>query len=500
MATSSTWLRRALLGGVALGVMATGAQADELTALKAQLDALQSRVNQLEASGSTGAAMPNLPDGASWITFHRGSDLGWDQSTFARPQEYMPESRGYTIAITPSADLPAPIMEVTVSGYVKGDFILHTAADLGDSFAASAIPVRGDDDIHVRLHAKQSRFRIQSRADTAIGQIRTLIEGDFFGGNGNELVSNSDHFRLRHAWGEWDVTPNTTLGIGQTWSNFINLFAYPDTVDFFGPVGIASYRQAQIRLTYHEGPWLFAVSVENPETFLAHNDVGGAPVIAGTCRESAGANLCGANDEFPDFTARFEYSAPGGHRFQVSGVVQDNSWNHGGPYAGNPNHGTGVIPGGDHDLGWAVMGAALINLGDIVSLALTGQYSDGARYLASSGGNPAGVVVFPGTPGFSAGEVNRIEQWGGTAALSFSVSDASTINLVGGYYGAEDNDLLSGMTEEMYTVHANWMWQPVDKMRFGWEVQYGHRTEHWDVGGDESGDSLGFQFGAWFFF
>src|SRR5690606_20151540 len=99
----------------------------------------------------------------------------------------------------------------------------------------------------------------------------------------------------------------------------------------------------------------------------------------------------------------------------------------------------------------------LIELGDIVSLALTGQYSDGARYLASSGGNPAGVVVFPGTPGFSAGEVNRIEQWGGTAALSFSVSDASTINLVGGYYGAEDNDLLSGMTEEMYTVHANWM-------------------------------------------
>ena len=41
--TNSKWLRRALLSGVALGVATTGAQADDLTALKAQLEALQRR-------------------------------------------------------------------------------------------------------------------------------------------------------------------------------------------------------------------------------------------------------------------------------------------------------------------------------------------------------------------------------------------------------------------------------------------------------------------------
>ena len=46
--TNTKWLRRALLGGVALSVMAAGAQADELSDLKAQLEALQSRVNTLE--------------------------------------------------------------------------------------------------------------------------------------------------------------------------------------------------------------------------------------------------------------------------------------------------------------------------------------------------------------------------------------------------------------------------------------------------------------------
>ena len=38
--TNTKWLKRALLGGVALGVMAAGAQADELSELKAQLESL----------------------------------------------------------------------------------------------------------------------------------------------------------------------------------------------------------------------------------------------------------------------------------------------------------------------------------------------------------------------------------------------------------------------------------------------------------------------------
>jgi hypothetical protein len=35
--TNNKWLRRALLGGVALSVISTGAQADDLDALKVQI-------------------------------------------------------------------------------------------------------------------------------------------------------------------------------------------------------------------------------------------------------------------------------------------------------------------------------------------------------------------------------------------------------------------------------------------------------------------------------
>ena len=264
MTRSNTWLHRALLGGVALGITATAAQADELEALKAQLEALQSRVNQLETtSPADGVTRTGLPQSDSWVTVHRGSDIGWDQARDTRPSSYIPTNRGFTVAITPTADLPAPVHEVSVSGYIKGDFIYDTHQDLGDSFIASSISGGGDRE-HVRLHARQSRFIIKSKSDTSVGQIRTWIEGDFFGAGGNEVFSNSTAFAIRHAWGEWHITPTTSIRVGQDWTNFMNLFAYPDTVDFFGPAGIPFVRQGQVRLTYNDGPWLFAVSAENP--------------------------------------------------------------------------------------------------------------------------------------------------------------------------------------------------------------------------------------------
>lgn len=112
--TNSKWLRRALLGGVAVSVMATGAQADDLNDLKAQIEALQTRVNELETQQA------QAPSSATGISFRRGDALA-DWNTDRAQEGQMPADRGMTISITPTADVPAPVTEVTVSGYVKGD-------------------------------------------------------------------------------------------------------------------------------------------------------------------------------------------------------------------------------------------------------------------------------------------------------------------------------------------------------------------------------------------
>ena len=495
MNTSSKWLRRALLGGAALSVVATGAQADELSALKAQLEGLQNRVNQLEATPATNTPS-GLPQSDGLITFHRGSDIGWDQTTHARPQEYIPEDRGFTIAITPSADLPAPVHEVTVSGYVKGDFIYDTHQDLGDSFSAAAI-TGGDDRENARLHARQSRFRIKSKSDTAVGEVRTLIEGDFEGGGGNQIVSNSDTLRLRHAWGEWDITPNTTIGIGQTWSNYMNLFAYADTVDFFGPVGMAFTRQGQVRLTYTSGPILFAVAVENPETFLGAASTGtsvnGHTNATGTanCAESLGAasNICNAADNVPDFTARIQYDAPGGHKFQVSGVVRNLRVD--GDSIAAATGATNLTNATDNETAYGILAAAAINLADIATLTGTFNYGDGiGRYVL--GGNPDGNLTGTGANP----DIRTIEAWSASVAIALGVTDTTTFNVAFGYYDANVNDLITGQVENSATVHVNLIWQPVSRFRMGVEGIYGHN----DLRGTHSSDALRFQFGAWFFF
>jgi hypothetical protein len=481
MTVSSKWLRRALLGGVALGVTATGAQADELSALKAQLEALQSRVNQIEATGPSAA--PNMPEGASWITFNRGSQ-GSRLNEYARPQEYIPEETGFTIAITPTADMPAPVHEVTVSGYVKGDFIYDTRSDLGDSFGITGIGTdnKGDRE-HVRLHAKQSRFRIRSRSDTAVGQVRTLIEGDFFGAGGNELFTNSTAFRLRHAWGEWDVTPNTTIGIGQTWSNFSNLFAAPDTVDFSGPIGMGlNNRNPQIRITYTSGPIMFAVAVENPESDFYFNSFGGPFATGAACSESLAANPCEANDNVPDFTARMQYEAPGGHLFQVSGVLRN--------LRVDGDVAAGGVTGSDSELAWGVQGDAAINLADIATATLAVTYGDGiGRYLL--GGAFSSIAGTPANP-----SIRTVESLGVVAALSFGLTDTVTANLAGGWVYNNDGDTIAGQVHESMTVHANLIWQPVSRFRMGIEGMWGETD--FDTAG--TNDDLRFQFGAWFFF
>src|SRR6266849_10069986 len=58
------------------------------------------------------------------------------------------------------------------------------------------------------------RGLILRRARLPYGNMTTFIEGDFFGADGNETVTNSNGFRIRHAYG--------TLGnflAGQYWTN-----------------------------------------------------------------------------------------------------------------------------------------------------------------------------------------------------------------------------------------------------------------------------------------
>jgi hypothetical protein len=99
------------------------------------------------------------------------------------------------------------------------------------------------------------------RTPTGAGQLRTFIEGDFFGTNGVESRTN---FRLRHAFAQFHG-----LLIGQTWSTFSDPAADHQDMDFEGINGENVIRQAQIRYTWQVRKDLsVAAALETPEVSL----------------------------------------------------------------------------------------------------------------------------------------------------------------------------------------------------------------------------------------
>jgi opacity protein-like surface antigen len=460
--TNTKWLRRALLGSVALGVMASGAQADELSELKAQLEGLQSRVNQLEQQPTQAA----LPEGASFLTLTRGSAQMPNYGTQAARDAYnTPSDRGFTIAVTPTADLPAPIAEVVVYGFVKGDVIYDFDGDRGDTFSVGSLISDDDRSTHVRLHARQSRFGIRSRTDTAIGQIRTQIEGDFFGPPGTSVGNQT--YRLRHAYGEWDITPNWTFLAGQTWRTAVLLPIGVTTVDFSGSAGVNGFpRASQVRMTYHSGPISWAVAIERP----THT----------------------SNAKWPDLSAYIQYDIPGGHTVIASGTVAD-------------NRDTDFDLVGGDDVGWAVQAGANINLMDVASLTVAGLYGEGGAHCTYLAQDP---FCAGGSDPHVGGDFFSDQGWGLLAGLSFGLTDTTTFNV---QYGISqyDNAVFGPVdTITVQTVHANILWRPVQQMQLGWEVMWGEydfdRRRAFDDTDRRvrrtSDDAIRAQFGAWFFF
>jgi hypothetical protein len=486
-------LRRALLGGVALAVAGTaGARADELSDLKAQLEALQSRVNTLEQQPAQQAS--NLPPGASFITFERGSRMDFVAQDPARDRINQNDDAGFTIAITPSADMPAPVAEIVVYGYVKGD-VIYDLDGMKNKFSFSMPSQdRFDEDGNefVFLHANDSRFGIKSKVDTAVGQIRTRIEMDFncaseatdfapaFEGLGQTYCA-----RLRKAFGEWDMTPNWTLLAGQ--EDDVALLGVVDVplVDSGGDAGVnAGQRYAQVRLTYQEGPLSWAVAMQR----------------------SIEPNLT----LIPDVGSYLTYNFAGeDNQVQAVALISD---------VGNgfPNSDLGDDATGDdhHQIGWMVGAGAKITMADTATFMAGVMYTEGlaARTLSQLESRPticeaADVVQCLKSDGLQRGV-------GVTAGMTFKVNETTSFNVEGGFaenLDANENEAL--VVDHVWTAHANVLWQPVKQVRMGWEVMWGKEVftddtaacegtvddDGHDLCGDSS-DDVRFQWGTWFFF
>lgn len=215
-------------------------------------------------------------------------------STSLRAQQTVPPPTDPRLApAAPPPAAPSNVLQwqigetsVKLGGYVKVDLI-HDFDPIGSksSFDPRTIPTDGSDGSNTLMQANQTRLNLDVRAPTSTGELKVFVEGDFEG-SGNA-------FRLRHAYGA--IGPALA---GQTWTNFMDDAAMPETLDFESPIGFPQIRTAQARYTNRlDSGDSFSFSVEDPASAIA-----GVDTTTGT-----------VEDTLPDLTANYIWKHEGGH-------------------------------------------------------------------------------------------------------------------------------------------------------------------------------------------
>jgi len=160
--------------------------------------------------------------------------------------------------------LPDSQASVRIGGFVRleGSYDFDSLG-FQDAVNHRRIPLDGtpeDGANQSRFHVRNSRLNIDYRRPVDSGQIRAFLEFDFFG-SGDEFINNYE-VRIRH------IAANVgNFYVGQWWSQFTDIAASPETVDFGPPLGQPVLRNPGVRWATNvdgEGVWKVGLGIENP--------------------------------------------------------------------------------------------------------------------------------------------------------------------------------------------------------------------------------------------
>jgi hypothetical protein len=376
-------------------------------------------------------------------------------------------------AIQPGTILPnaAPGTSFVLTGYAKADGMWTNTSDgelaentpSRDFYVPGATPIgQPDEGTDFDAHVKQTRINFGTDTLLAGGdKLSTRFEIDFFGSaTGNQRVTNTYAPVLRHAyvqWREWLV--------GQTWSNFQDVAALPDSVDFIGSTdGTVFVRQPQVR--YTKGG--FSLAVENPQTTMTP--------FGGPSDPNSTAWIVETDDSsIPDLTARYAWKGAWGH-VAVAGLARElkyervatttlaaidaSTWSMAGSL-------TGKFMLGKDDIRFMLLGG---NLGRYVGLNFTTD-----AVLTSNGGD-ADLETIDGFAGSIAYRHVWSDKWRSNVYFSIGDYDNDT-----GYTGGNVNK-----SSESWAI--NTWYTPLPKLDIG--AEFRHAVRELENGNDGSLDRL----------
>ena len=306
---------------------------------------------------------------------------------------------------------------------------------------------------HVYYGVRQSRLGVKSSTPTKYGEFKTQFEFELFG---TGVDAGQTTFRLRHAYGELGQ-----FGAGQTWSPFMDIDVFPNSLEYWGPNGMVFFRNVQFRWMPLKGRNSVTIALERP----------GASADQGVFADRIELQGIRPKFDLPDLSGNVRFTRDWGY-FQAAGMLRRIKW---------------VDTTDDQfDLGGTEVGAG-INLTSNLKFTPndTGRFAfvfgQGIQNYMNDAPVDVGIELTPGGDPRRPIKGVALPMWSMVAFLDHNWNKRFS-TAVG--YSFMDIDNSTGQTADAYhRGHyglANLLFYPVENVMVGGEFQWGRRENFLD--------------------
>lgn len=299
---------------------------------------------------------------------------------------------------------------------------------------------------------RQTRFGVRANFPTGLGEIKTIFEFELFG---TGVDAGQTTFRLRHAFGQLGQ-----FGAGQTWSPFMDIDVFPNSLEYWGPSGMVFFRNVQVQWAPVQGDSRVTFALERPG---ASADQG---VYAGRIE------LQDVRPKFPlpDFSAEARYGGKWGY-VELAGLIRRIEWE---------DQGTDAFDLSGDATGWGVSLSSNLKPGNRDVLRLQVIYGEGVENYMNDAPADVGIENNPGNPIAPVRGV-PLPVLGVVAFLDHTWSDRFSTAL--GYSLVDIDNAAQQAPNAFQRGHyalGNVLFYPVKNVMMGGELQWGRRENFAD--------------------
>jgi hypothetical protein len=294
---------------------------------------------------------------------------------------------------------------------------------------------------------RQTRFGTKGYLQTPLGELKTIFEFELFG---TGVDAGQTTIRLRHAYAELGH-----FGVGQYWSPFMDIDVFPNTVEYWGPPGMAFFRNIQIRYMPIMGDTRLTFALERP----------GASADQGVY--SGRIELEDVNSHFPlpDVSAEYRHAFGFGY-VELAGILRYMAWK---------DMNDDEIDLSGHAVGWGLNLSSNVNITKATVGRFQVLYGQGIENYMNDAPVDVGITNDISNPGVALpvlGIVAFVDQkWNDKFTSSAGYSMISITN-------SEGQDP-SAFHMGHYAL-ANLLYYPAQNAMAGVELQYGTRENYSD--------------------